>query len=155
MFVLQPIVDCIDTLIIIVRSGAAKNSAYFPHAEVRKFLNSAAGFDFIYKVLPQDNDYDEAKIYQDLVTSLLVLEPLVKNEAGKKAFSSILNAMKFFLLKMDHLLEEKLKVEGDKIKLEAQISTRTVQLDSILKNLNDSSYFVVEKGKCYLKFFKS
>jgi hypothetical protein len=152
MFILQGMVDNIDLLINIVKKGAAKNSNQFPHNEVKTFLDSVAGYNFIYQLLPQDHDDDERKIYQDLIASLIILEPLVKNEDGKVSFSSILKAVRYFLVKMDKLLEEKLKLEGDKINLEHQINLLTAKLDSILKKTEGSSPVNNEKGIPEIKY---
>lgn len=53
--------------------------------------------------------------------------------------------MKFFI-KMDHLLKEKLNLEGDKINLEMPVNALTAQLGGISKSLNDSRQFRLEKG---------
>jgi len=82
------------------------------------------------KLLPRD---DEVKIYQDLVSALLILEPQVKNEEAKASFPSILNTMKFLVLKIDNLLAEKTKSKDEISHLVEQVEKLTKRLDSVLK----------------------
>ena len=122
-----------DDLMKIIRKGSPKNHLNFPHEEVRIFFEYIHPFNFlIYELLKNEED---VTMYQRLLSALQSLEPSFKIEEGKRSSCDIIEVVKYFLEKIDPLLEHKTDNEG-KNAVNKEIDTFSLNLRKLCGTQN-------------------
>jgi hypothetical protein len=137
MFLLQPVIDSYDLLLVIIAKGSRKNPKQFPHQEVINFLGCYTQFNKIVDAIIVLND--ETMIYRELMSSLIVIQHSLSKEDGMRSFAGIVKAIQYFLRRMDILLVEKSQLLEEKQKWSSEKSSLEKEILDLKKNLSDIS----------------
>ena len=125
MMMLLQIVTGFNDLMETVRKGSSKNHLHYPHEDVRIFFAYLHPFNVLISELLKNEE--EVKMYQKLLSALQAVEPLLKVEEGKRSSYNIIEVIKYFLLKIDLLLEHKADGDG-KTAVNKEIETFSLKL---------------------------
>ena len=109
----------------IIQKGSSKNHLHYPHEDVRIFFEYLHPFNVLISELLEIEE--EVKMYIKLLSALQAVEPSLKFEEGKRSSYDLIEVIKYFLVKIDFLLEHKAE-RDQKTAVYTEIDTFSLKL---------------------------